>query len=214
MVVYDLICLYQLTSDTVPFWAAIADIGFILWYICLWLVLTFKTHWKTEFTVPFKLTMWTAMNRQTNQESLRSSACSSADSFRKQTKQRMLTNNSYNEYNEFQAKRPNYASQRKGNDKRLLKPNSLSMSNLDHASQGSMQRQTGNKERRGSRNDVFSSSGLLVSDAMMSSNYTPGCDYDAEVTPYENFNTSECLYYCKVNYLFIELTNSFESVIE
>jgi len=50
-------------------------------------------------------------------------------------------------------------------------------------------------ESSGSRNNVFSSSGLLVSDAVMSSNYVASTcgEYDADIAPYENFNTSKLL---------------------
>jgi len=50
-------------------------------------------------------------------------------------------------------------------------------------------------EGSGSRSNVFSSSGLLVSDAVMGSNYVASTcgEYDADMAPYENFNTSKLL---------------------
>jgi hypothetical protein len=63
VIVYDYICLYQLTSDTIPFWSAICYIAFILWYIFLWLVLTFKSKWSFEFSHLFKLNYWNFSNK-------------------------------------------------------------------------------------------------------------------------------------------------------
>lgn len=61
--VYDFICLYQLTTDTIPLWAAISHIVFILWYLILWLILTFKTKWRFEFSQLFKLSYWQYLNK-------------------------------------------------------------------------------------------------------------------------------------------------------
>jgi hypothetical protein len=63
IMVYDYICLYQLTSDTIPFWTCILYIAFILWYIMLWLVLTFNTKWNVEFSFIFKLNYWNLANK-------------------------------------------------------------------------------------------------------------------------------------------------------
>ncbi len=203
VLVYDLICLYQLTSDTVPFWAALAHIGFILWYIFVWLLLTFKTSWPVEFAPAFKLAVWSEVTSRSAPRVNEPSICSSStDSFKRRLKQssnrrQLSMAGSYHaEYN-----RSAYASQR-----RLLKPSSLSMSNLAHAtSQNSVgmmmmqqqQRKSVNEsgEGSGSRSNVFSSSGLLVSDAVMGSNYVASTcgEYDADMAPYENFNTSKLL---------------------
>jgi len=63
MLVYDYICLYQLTSDTLPLWSALMHIAFVLWYILLWLVLTFKTKWTFTFSHTFKLNYWNFVSK-------------------------------------------------------------------------------------------------------------------------------------------------------
>ncbi len=207
LVVYDLICLYQLTSDTVPFWAALCHIGFILWYIFVWLLLTFKTNWSVEFTSGFKLALWSDITNKIISRNESSICSSSADSFKRKIKQPSLNKRQSNivdtyhtEYNELEggiARGLVYSSHRK-----LLKPSSLSMSNLAHASSQNseimlQQRQSVNEtsHEHEIRNNVFSSSGLLVSDKGINSNYgAEGCgEYDTDITPYENFNTSKFL---------------------
>jgi hypothetical protein len=75
---YDNICLYQLTSDTIPFYSALLSILFILWYITLWLILTFKTSWSFEFGALFKLNYWSVLSRLSNTNTGENSECSTA----------------------------------------------------------------------------------------------------------------------------------------
>jgi hypothetical protein len=71
ILVYDYICLYQLTSDVLLFWASLSHIIFVLWYILLWLILTFKTKWLFVFSHTFKLNYWnfkTKIDQQQQQQ--------------------------------------------------------------------------------------------------------------------------------------------------
>lgn len=213
-VTYDNICLYQLTADTIPFYSALASISFILWYILLWLVLTFKTNWTFEFGGLFKLNYWSVLSRLAIKNGGETSECStaisSAGTFKqsRQSSTKMIyrgprhqqpqpshqqpllsgSSTSSNDHTEYAFKLPSNGVQNWSqlNERRNLSAfkvaNSLSMTNL-------------NTDR--GKSGVFSSSGLLVSNDVVSgfplkpsgNTYPP--EYDSDITPYENFNTSK-----------------------
>lgn len=223
VIIYDYICLYQLTSDTIPFWSAILSIVFILWYICLWLILTFKTDWSFEFSSLFKLNYWHISNKLAGLNKLHaSSLCNTTFSSTETFKRNLMSNKSSSrlptnshslmtasytagaDLNAYEFRNPQYIhrllERRQFAERQTgFKPNtSVSLSNLTNNYEG-IQRQN-NQNGGGNHTSVFSSSGLLVSDNAQNivlSNYhaTPasayqGGEYDADVTPYENFNTS------------------------
>jgi hypothetical protein len=61
---YDYLCLYQLTSDIILFYAILFKFFFLCWYLIVWLLLSFKLEWDFEFNNLFKLNYWHHLNKQ------------------------------------------------------------------------------------------------------------------------------------------------------
>ena len=211
VIVYDYICLYQLTSDTIPFWAAISYIVFILWYIFLWLVLTFKSKWSFEFKPLFKLAYWNFtnkhacnkktsssffpdnINRATEMAALRMSRHSLANAKANaaaSNRNNQIMSTSYTattaltEYNEYDlTKKTPHTSYNMMFNKSGMTPNGGSLIHLKNNTSMSMTNLIGLNNECGNQSSMNVDNSNVASEALNSSQH----EYSTDLTPYEHF---------------------------